>query len=275
MLYSIEMSLTQVEVSAAFPFSFPNNFNQAMVQAMAKHILQHYHRSLTQKGDNILRFSLKTFPNQIFALIQLNLHPGNLTLTHTHPTGLFPNFAYGMIAAAIANFSPEINTISMVDPMAGASTIPILLALEKNYFEKIIGVNSIKWTFSGIEKDPVFWNIAQSNIETFGLSNRIKLDQCDFVDQIDKNFDLIITQPPYGYSIPQEQSIIEELYQKLFNWATQKTNNDAILTLITPKRALVLECAENTPWALIREIPIKEHTIECAIFVFQKRNISN
>ena len=101
------------------------------------------------------------------------------------------------------------------------------------------------------------------------------MDQCDFVDQIDKNFDLIITQPPYGYSIPQEQSIIEELYQKLFNWATQKTNNNAILTLITPKRALVLECAENTPWALIREIPIKEHTIECAIFVFQKRNISN
>ena len=57
-----------------------------------------------------------------------------------------------MIAAAIANFSPEINTISMVDPMAGASTIPILLALEKNYFEKIIGVNSIKWTFSGNRK---------------------------------------------------------------------------------------------------------------------------
>ena len=83
MLYSIEMSLTQVEVSAAFPFSFPNNFNQAMVQAMAKHILQHYHRSLTQKGDNILRFSLKIFPDQIFALIQLNLHPGNFTSTYS------------------------------------------------------------------------------------------------------------------------------------------------------------------------------------------------
>jgi 23S rRNA G2445 N2-methylase RlmL len=275
---SSPISLNEIEFSATLsPMIAKHGINQAMIQAIANRLTRNHQIKIVRSKQNIAQFWYKFLADQQICFFQLNRYPGNLFLNSPHPTGLFPNFAFGLIYAGIQamkdlnqDYLNSMDIIQVIDPMAGAGTIPILVEQERTFFSQYLGVNPENWHIYGCEKETKFWELAKKNLQKKHLQNIIDLQNIDFNEFTPTSLvNLIITQPPYGYSIPQERVQLEELYKSLFTWSETNSASNSVMSLITPQTDLIKENLSQSEWVLLKEIPIKEHSIQCSIFVLQ------
>jgi hypothetical protein len=265
----------EVEITAPIP-NFLREFGlqQSHIQAIGKRKARDHGVSLVLKQKGVTRLYVKIVPGGILGLIQLKIPPGNFRLTRVHPTGLYPNFAFALIQECFLAYwdasNGTISRVHVVDPVCGAGTIPLLAWDQELYFADILGIEETDITITGIEKEPEFFQQLMENANAMIVGDAVSFMNIDFAD-IDPGFtaDIFIAQPPYGYSIAIDDETLHKLYEQLFTWCEIHANHGAVLGMITPLKSWINEIAPRTQWKLVKELPVKEHEVNCSMFTFK------
>jgi release factor glutamine methyltransferase len=110
-----------------------------------------------------------------------------------------------LIDEVLACVSSE-DTITVVEVGVGSGIISIILALHLP-----------KARFIAIDISPCALAVAQRNIKTFGLSERIELREGDLLSCVDETIDLLVSNPPYiAQDAPLESNLSYEPQNALF-----------------------------------------------------------
>lgn len=272
------LSFSKKTVSTQIQFQSPDinpQLTQKQILAVIQKIAKRFGRTTEFNQDN-LAFSIWIGSNSIRTLLDLEYPPGNLSQLELHPTGLFPSFAYGLIQSAIAQWvalNPNVTNepIQIIDPMMGAGIIPLLLLKEAEDTTSIITKQNLHCKIWGIEKEMAFFEKANNNLKRAIKTEQISLFQQDFQSiQGLQPFDMIITQPPYGMSIPMSDQELSQLYHDLFSWTAKYSHQRSILAIITPREAIINKIEIESGWKRIETLPVKEHTLHCNYFIFMR-----
>lgn len=271
----IQMPIKEVEITAPVPkFLQDYGMRQSHIQAIGKRKAREHGVTMVLKQKDVIRFYIKILPIGILGLIQLRLPPGNFRLKSVHPTGLFPNFAFALIQETFLAYwegsAGTIASIDIVDPVCGAGTIPLLTWDQLTYFADLLGIEESSISILGIEIDPVFFQKALENAKALNVDDVVTFKNINF-SATDPDFkaDIFIAQPPYGYSILMDDEALFTLYKQLFSWCESHANHGAVFGVITPLKSWINELALQTRLKLVKEIPVKEHDVNCSIFVFK------
>ena len=268
-------AIKEVEITAPVP-NFLHEFGlmQSHIQAIGKRKARDHGVAMVLKQKGVTRLYVKILPTGILGLIQLKIPPGNFRLQSVHPTGLFPNFAFALIQESVLAYwdasQGTIASIHVVDPVCGAGTIPLLVWDQQAYFADILGIEESEVSITGIEKDPAFFQKAMQNAKALNVDEAVTFKNMDFLDS-DPGFkaDIFIAQPPYGYSIAIDDDALFKLYEQLFSWCDSHAGHGAVFGVITPLTSWINEIAPKTRWKLVKELAIKEHNVNCSMFLFK------
>ncbi|KAA0008175.1 MAG: class I SAM-dependent RNA methyltransferase [Thermoplasmata archaeon] len=186
------------------------------------------------------------------------------------------------IASSMIRLSGWMEGKILLDPMCGGGTIPIEAAMKMrdippgknrefayfNFMGKILPDYAEKEVFSpiyGFDKFRKHVNGAIENSREAGVLDTIKFMERDFLKVEDFEANFIITNPPYGMRVGKKR-FVEELYNGLFERATNVLEDDSILVLITPHRGLVEEITANLGFTTIDALPTKYGNLDTTIF---------
>jgi release factor glutamine methyltransferase len=98
------------------------------------------------------------------------------------------------------------DAITVVEVGVGSGIISIMLALHLPNAR-----------FIAVDISPKALAVAQRNIETFGLSDRIELREGDLLSCVDEKIDLLVSNPPYiAQDAPLESNLSYEPQNALF-----------------------------------------------------------
>ena len=271
----LQMPIKEVEITAPVPrFLQDFGLRQSNIQAIGKRKAREYGVAMVLKQKGVTRLYVKILPTGILGLIQLKLPPGNFRLKSVHPTGLFPNFAFALIQESfLAYWEGSAGTISgvhVIDPVCGAGTIPLLAWDQLAYFADILGIEESNISITGFEKEPAFFQKAMENAKALNVDETVTFENIDFLDS-DPGFkaDVFIAQPPYGYSIAMDDKALFTLYEQLFTWCESRASHVGVFGVITPLKLWINEIAPKTRWKLVQELPVKEHDVNCSMFIFK------
>jgi 23S rRNA G2445 N2-methylase RlmL len=204
------------------------------------------------------------------------LHPGNLPLPRVHPTGVFPSLAFAMLQQALDFLSKSQawqrgDGITIVDPMCGAGTIPLMAWTARVYLSGIVAALPGDLLVRGIDTDEGFIGMANENAAVLGAGDGITFETGDFSKaELDPPADVVVCQPPYGYSIAVPETTLASLHARLFEWAARNTRPGGMLVVISPRDDIISEAMNPESWQLVRSTRVRQHSIECRIYSFSR-----
>ena len=203
--------------------------------------------------DIALKISL--LKRNALASIDLEIQPGNIPRTETHPTPLLPPIAYCMIRLT----SPK-NDELLVDPMCGCGTIPIMAALEWSNL-RILG--------SDISSGYIA--CAKRNAETLGIGKRVSFTESDIADLGSKVADtnIIAVNPPYGIAV-RTRDEISRVYDILLEKASKILLKGGRIAIVSPYPRIVGKLASKSRFEMKLILNIYEGQLPRTIHIMEK-----
>jgi hypothetical protein len=267
--------------------NLPLSLTDSQIYGIINRVAASHGFKLNLKSEECINLMCRISINEILILLDLPLPPGNFKPKKVHPTGIFPNFIFGLIIFALSKNTEKEGSkkkksefYNIIDPFMGSGAILRLIHEEQEFLiqNKLIDAESIN--YMGIEIVPQIYEDATTNLKSKIPSENLILLNQDFRTIKVKNYfpkkaNLIITQPPYGHSIKYQQQEISQLYHELFNWSFDMLNDDGILTLITPREELIqaaINQNENSiqKWILVDKMTIKQHSLDVGLYIYKK-----
>lgn len=256
-------------------------FTQPQLEAIAGREASAAGTSLAMKRKGVPRIYIKCFPRALLGMLQLPRRPGNLPLPRVHPTGLFPNHAFGLISHALSALVAVSGAIVeghgdhlvVVDPMAGAGTIPAMLVADAAHFTASLPFPA-KLAITAIEHDAGFHEMMVENLQAVSRDE----DHVASVDLVHANHaavemkcvDAIITQPPYGYSIRVSDVELTSLHAALFDTAARWLRPGGVLATISPRDDVITPLARDRGWTAVATRRVQEHGTTCSVHAFRR-----
>jgi len=189
------------------------------------------------------------------------------------------------IACAMIYLSEWKKNENLIDPMCGSGTIPIEAALigrniapGKNRmfaYSKICNCDVPKvkegkdiMDIRGIEKFRKHLDGAIKNAESAGVLDTISFKLGD-ATKMDGNYDVIITNPPYGLRIASKK-VIEKLYNGFVRSAKECMNDKSRLVVITAEEKILREAIANKRLSIVHERFVRYGGLNTKILVVTK-----
>lgn len=180
-----------------------------------------------------------------------------------HPTPVFPSVAFVMLKLGLQRI-PQASRF--VDAMCGAGNISLLIAqVLKNKKPLFIGAfdKDINWIETARENS----RILQTPDIEFSVFDILR---DDFESAFPyRDYDLLLSHPPYSHFVQYSNETLMQLYQNLLQVFQTHARKQACLVINTPREDILTPLITKFPFIVIQtlEIPRKATTIKLWIIV--------
>jgi len=236
-----------------------HDFTSMHVQKVAgQAVVDKYRKKVDLKGFDV-NLRVDVIGKRCFVGVQLtkeSLHK-RFEKPFNHPASIKAPLAYAML---ILSDIKKGNTL--LDPFCGSGTIPIEAAL-------VFG-NTIK--IHGSDKEEFFIKGARKNAEAAGVGNLIKFRVADArsINEVYKDIDRIVTNPPYGVRIGKDKTIKHTIHKFLLA-ASQSLNDDGRIVMINLRANSIRNIIYKTrKFTVVHERVVESGGLYPHIFVLEK-----